>query len=561
MLPTAVPKAPNRSYMKAMGLTDQDLEKYIVGVAAAWNEAGPCNIHVLSLANHAKEGIRNRNGTPRVFTTPVVIDGVAMGTEGMKYSLVSRELIANTVESTVNAHSYDGFVALSGCDKTSPGMMMAMARLNLPSIVMYGGTTLPGYFHGKQIAVGDLFEAVGAYMNGKMSLAELKLMEDKAVPTAGSCGGLYTANTMAMMTEVLGLALPGSASPPAVDSAKEKYAYETGRTLMDLIETDLKPRDILTQESFYNAISVLMASGGSTNAVLHLLAIAHEANVKIDLDDFDRLSRKIPEIVNMKPSGEYVMADLDKIGGVPILMKILLEHGILNGEQLTVTGKTIAENLKDIRVANLNNVIYDYDKPLNPTGGIRILKGSLAPDGSVFKISASKVKYHKGPARVFDSEEETFKAIKARKIKAGDTVIIRYEGPKGGPGMREMLSVTSEIVGEGLGESVALVTDGRFSGATRGIMIGHVAPEAMDGGPIALVRDGDMIEIDGVNGKINILVSEDELERRKKEWKNRSQGIRQACFTSIQGSLHPLLWVPTLNKTYKYFLSIFNNHF
>jgi len=308
-------RAPNRSYMKAMGLTNDDLDKYIVGVAAAWNEAGPCNIHVLSLANNTKEGIRHNNGTPRLFATPVVIDGVAMGTEGMKYSLVSRELTANTVESTVNAHNYDGFAAISGCDKTSPGMMMAMARLNLPSIIMYGGTTLPGYFHGKEIAVGDLFEAVGSYLNGNMSLTELRLMEDNAVPTAGACGGLYTANTMAMMTEVLGLALPGSASPPAVDGAKIKYAYETGRTLMDLLESDLKPRDILTEESFYNAITVLMASGGSTNAVLHLLAIANEANIKLNLDDFDRISKKIPEIVNMKPSGEYVMADLDKIGG------------------------------------------------------------------------------------------------------------------------------------------------------------------------------------------------------------------------------------------------------
>ncbi len=512
-------RAPNRSYMKAMGLTNDDLDKYIVGVAAAWNEAGPCNIHVLSLANNTKEGIRHNNGTPRLFATPVVIDGVAMGTEGMKYSLVSRELTANTVESTVNAHNYDGFAAISGCDKTSPGMMMAMARLNLPSIVMYGGTTLPGYFHGKEIAVGDLFEAVGSYLNGNMSLTELRLMEDNAVPTAGACGGLYTANTMAMMTEVLGLALPGSASPPAVDGAKIKYAYETGRTLMDLLESDLKPRDILTEESFYNAITVLMASGGSTNAVLHLLAIANEANIKLNLDDFDRISKKIPEIVNMKPSGEYVMADLDKIGGVPVLMKILLDHGLLNGEQLTVTGKTIKENLKDIKVLNKNNIISDVEKPINISGGIRILKGNLATEGSVFKTSASKVKYHKGPAKVFDSEEESFKAIKDKKIESGDVVVIRYEGPKGGPGMREMLSVTSALIGEGLGNKVALITDGRFSGATRGIMVGHIAPEAMDGGSIAVVKNNDIIEIDGNNGKINLLIDDNELNKRLKEWK------------------------------------------
>ncbi len=512
-------RAPNRAYMKAMGLNDDDLKNYMVGVAAAWNEAGPCNIHVLSLANHTKEGIRSMDGTPRVFTTPVVIDGIAMGTEGMKYSLVSRELIANTVELTVNAHGYDGFAALSGCDKTSPGMMMAMARMNIPSIVMYSGTTLPGYYKGKRIAVGDLFEAVGAYMNNTMTLQDFKLMEDNAVPTAGSCGGLYTANTMAMMTEVLGLALPGSASPPAVDGAKQKFAYKTGETVMQLLETGLKPRDILTEESFYNAITVLMASGGSTNAVLHLLAIAHEAKLKLNLDDFDRISRKVPEIVNMKPSGEYVMADLNNIGGVPVLMKVLLDHGLIDGDQLTVTGKTIRENLKDIKIYTTGNVISEFDHPYKPDGGISILKGNLATEGGVFKTSASKVKYHKGPAKVFNSEEETFKAIKEKKIKAGDTVVIRYEGPKGGPGMREMLSVTSELIGEGLGDSVALITDGRFSGATRGIMIGHIAPEAMDGGAIAIVKDGDMIEIDGPNRKINLLVDQAEIEHRMKEWK------------------------------------------
>ncbi|MEM0139815.1 MAG: dihydroxy-acid dehydratase [Ferroplasma sp.] len=512
-------RAPNRSYMKAMGLDDNDLKNYMIGIAAAWNEAGPCNIHVLSLANHTKEGVRSKNGTPRIFTTPVVIDGIAMGTEGMKYSLVSRELIANTVELTVNAHGYDGFAALSGCDKTSPGMMMAMARMNIPSIVMYSGTTLPGTFHGKEIAVGDLFEAVGSYMNGTMTLQDFKLMENNAVPTAGACGGLYTANTMAMMTEILGLALPGSASPPAVDGAKQKFAYMTGEAVMNLIETGLKPRDILTAESFYNAITLLMASGGSTNAVLHLLAIAHEANIKLNLDDFDRISKKVPEIVNMKPSGEYVMADLDKIGGVPILMKVLMDHGLIDGDQLTVTGKTIKENLKDISIYKTGNVISDFDKPYKPDGGISILKGNLATEGSVFKSSASKVQYHKGPAKVFNSEEEAFSAIKNKKIKAGDTVVIRYEGPKGGPGMREMLSVTSELIGEGLGDSVALITDGRFSGATRGIMVGHIAPEAMVGGPIAIVRDGDIIEIDGPGRKISLLLGQKEIDNRLNNWK------------------------------------------
>lgn len=513
-------RAPNRAFMKAMGLSDNDLEKPIVGVAVAWNEAGPCNIHALSLSEHTKSGIESAGGTPRTFTAPVVIDGIAMGTEGMKYSLVSREMVANTVEMTVNAHGYDGFAALSGCDKTNPGMMMAMARMNIPSIVMYSGTTLPGTFFEREIAIGDVYEAVGAFSSSKMSLEDLKLMEDKAIPTAGACGGLYTANTMAMMTEALGLALPGSASPPAVDGRKSIFAHKTGQALMQLLEADLKPRDILKFESFENAISLLMASGGSTNAVLHLLGIAHEAGIKLTIDDFERIGRRIPEIVNMKPGGEYVMADLNRVGGVPVIMRKLLDAGLLNGDSMTVSGKTLSQNLSDIKIDPVSEkVVKNMDAAYQPTGGISILKGSLAPEGCVLKSSASKIKKHTGPARVFNSEDEAFKAVLDRKIKSGDVVVIRYEGPRGGPGMREMLAVTAAIVGQELGESVALVTDGRFSGATRGMMVGHVAPEAYVGGPMAIVRDGDRITIDTETGKIDLLLDNIEIESRLAEWK------------------------------------------
>ncbi len=514
-------RAPNRAFMKSMGLTDSDLENAIVGVAAAWNEAGPCNIHVLTLGEKAKEGIISAGGTPRMFTTPVVIDGIAMGTSGMRYSLISREIIANTVELTVNAHGYDGFVGLSGCDKTNPGMMMAMARLNIPSIAMYCGTTLPGSYHGKPVAIGDVYEAVGKYSSGNLSAGELKVMENCAIPTAGACAGLYTANTMAMIMEALGLALPGSSSPPAVDGSKTNFAFETGRRLMELVETDLKPRDILSHESFENAIAVLMASGGSTNPVLHLIAIASEAGLKLDLDEFDRIGARVPEIVNMKPSGEYVMADLDRIGGVPVLMKKLLDAGMLKKNAMTVTGKTIGENLSSfVPDGASQDIVHEVSHPIYRRGGIRILRGSLAPDGSVIKASASRVEKITGRAKVFDSEESAFEAVMKKNVREGDIVVIRYEGPRGGPGMREMLAVTAAIVGQGLGEKVGLVTDGRFSGATRGIMVGHVCPEAAVGGPIALVNDGDSITINVVQGKLDINVAEVEMSLRSKGWKS-----------------------------------------
>lgn len=514
-----VERTPNRAFLRAVGLSDNDLAKPIVGVAAAWSEAGPCNIHTLGLAQRAKEGVAAAGGTARVFATPLVIDGIAMGSEGMKYSLVSREIVANSVEMTVNAHGYDGFVGIFGCDKTGPGMMMAMARLNLPSIVVYAGTTLPGYFKGSKVAIGDVYEAVGAYSAGKIGLEDLFLLEKHAIPTVGSCGGLYTANTMASISEALGVALPGSASPPAVDSSRAEYSFESGRALMKLVELGIKPRDILTFEAFENAIAVLMAMGGSTNAVLHLLAIAHEASVKLSLDDFDRISKRVPEIVNMKPGGVYTMAELHEVGGVPLVMVKLLKAGLLNGDTLTVTGKTLKENLEGFKpVVERQGVVFGLDSPLYGFGGIRVLRGTLAPLGAVLKTSASKVRKHRGPARVFNREEDAFIAVVEGRIGPGDVVVIRYEGPKGGPGMREMLAVTAAIVGRGLGEQVALVTDGRFSGATRGLMVGHVAPEAFVGGPIALVEEGDEIVIDVDTGRLDLEVDETTLRRRREKW-------------------------------------------
>jgi dihydroxy-acid dehydratase len=516
---SGVERAPNRAFLKAVGLTDEDLEKPLLGVAVAWNEAGPCNIHTLSLAQETKRGIVEAGGTPRLFVTPVVIDGIAMGTEGMRYSLISRELTANTIELTVNAHGYDGFAALSGCDKTTPGMLMAMARLNIPSIIMYSGTTLPGNFKGKRVAIGDVYEAVGAYTAGSLSLDDLVYLENHAIPTAGACGGLYTANTMALITEALGVALPGSASPPAVDAERRKFAYLTGKTLLKLIENGIKPRDVLTFEAFENAITALMASGGSTNAVLHLLAVAHEAGVKLTLDDFERIGKKVPEIVDMKPAGRFTMADLYEVGGVPLILKKLLNAHLLHGNALTVTGKSLQENLREYQIPQLTQeIVRDVNDPIYPLGGIKILKGSLAPEGAVVKVSATKRKTHTGKAKVFDSEKQAFQAVLSKEVKPEEIVVIRYEGPKGAPGMPEMLSVTAAIVGEGLAESVSLVTDGRFSGATRGLMVGHVSPEAFVGGPIALVEDGDKIRIDTQLGFLDLLVDTNELERRRKIW-------------------------------------------
>ncbi|HXQ93355.1 MAG TPA: dihydroxy-acid dehydratase [Nitrososphaerales archaeon] len=511
--------APHRAYYKAMGLGDTDLTKPLIGVANTWNEATPCNVHLNLLANKASEGIVAAGGTPRQFVTIAVSDGIAMGTEGMKSSLVSREIIADSVELMIRAHEYDGFVGIAGCDKSLPGIMLAMSRLNRPSAFVYGGTIMPGVVDGKDVTIQDVFEAVGAFESGRISADDLKRVEDFSCPGAGSCGGLYTANTMACLSEALGLALPGSATPPAVDGRRAQMVFETGRVVLTAIEDDLKPRDILNFETFENAISVLQAIGGSTNAIMHLIALGRESGVKLTLDDFERIRKKVPHIADLRPGGKYVMADLDKVGGVPLILSKLMEKKMINENCITITGKSVRENVKAARFLKVQDVVRSVDNPIRKTGTDVILRGSLAPDGAVVKVAGlSRVKF-KGKAKVFDREELAFDAVSKRKISAGDIVVIRYEGPKGGPGMREMLQVTAAIVGEGLGQDVALVTDGRFSGATRGFMVGHICPEAMVGGPIGLVEEGDEIEIDADAQTINLIVPQKELARRKKEWK------------------------------------------
>ncbi len=515
-----VKNAPHRSYYKAMGLNDYDLTKPLIGIANTWNEATPCNVHLDALAKKAAEGVAVAGGTPREFVTIAVSDGIAMGTEGMKASLVSREVIADSVELMIRAHQYDGFVGIAGCDKSLPGMMIAMARLNVPSAFVYGGTIMPGVCNGKDVTIQDVFEAVGAYEAGKISMDDLKQVEDYSCPGAGSCAGLYTANTMASLSEALGIALPGSATPPAVDGRRAKIVYETGCTALRAVEKDLKPRDILTFEAFENAITVLQAIGGSTNAILHLLALSKEAGVKLALDDFERIRKKVPHIADLRPGGKYVMTDLDNVGGVPLIMKKLLESKMLHPNCLTVSGKTVKETLGAFKFPEKQDVVREIRTPINPHGTDVILRGTLAPEGAVVKVAGLDFFKFKGKARVFDREEDAFEAAaKKSKIRDGDVVVIRYEGPKGGPGMREMLAVTAALVGQGLGHKVALVTDGRFSGATRGFMVGHVSPEAAHGGPIALVKEGDEIEIDAEKGKIDLLVSPSELSKRKSVWK------------------------------------------
>jgi dihydroxy-acid dehydratase len=506
---------------KAMGLKDKDLNKPIIGISSTCNEATPCNIHLGKLAQFAKKGVSDVNCTPREFTTIAVSDGIAMGHEGMKASLVSREIIADSIEIMMRAHQYDGLVGISGCDKSLPGTLIGMSRLNLPSIFVYGGTIMPGNWHNKDVTIQDVYEAVGSFDAGKISIEELIQLENVACPSAGSCGGMYTANTMASVSEALGMSLPGSASPPAESEKRNEMCYETGKTIATLIENDISPKDIMTFEAFENAITIANALGGSTNAVLHLLAIAKEIGIKLILKDFERIRKRTPHIVNMRPGGLYVMLDLDKIGGVPIVLKTLLKNGLINGKTLTVTGKTMEQNLESF---NLNshideNILSPYEKPIEKEGTIKILKGSLAPQGAVVKIAGVKLTKFVGKAKVFETEENAFRAISKNRIVEGDVVVIRYEGPKGGPGMREMLAVTAALVGQGLGEKVSMVTDGRFSGATRGFMIGHVSPEAMVGGPISLVKDGDLIDIDVKKGIIDLLISKAEFKRREKKWK------------------------------------------
>jgi dihydroxy-acid dehydratase len=514
-------RAPHRAMYKAMGLKDKDLDKPIIGISSTCNEATPCNIHLGKLAQFAKKGVSDVNCTPREFTAIAVSDGIAMGHEGMKASLVSREIIADSIEIMMRAHQYDGLVGISGCDKSLPGTLIGMARLNLPSIFVYGGTIMPGNWHNKDVTIQDVYEAVGSFDAGKISMEELIQLENVACPSVGSCGGMYTANTMASVSEALGMSLPGSASPPAESEKRNEMCYETGKTIATLIENDITPKEVMTFEAFENAITIANALGGSTNVVLHLLAIAKEIGVKLILKDFERIRKRTPHIVNMRPGGLYVMVDLDKIGGVPIVLKTLLKNGLINGKTLTVTGKTMEQNLESFNLnSNVDkNILSPYEKPIEKEGTIKILKGSLAPQGAVVKIAGVKLAKFVGKAKVFETEENAFRAISKNRIVEGDVVVIRYEGPKGGPGMREMLAVTAALVGQGLGEKVSMVTDGRFSGATRGFMIGHVSPEAMVGGPISLVKDGDLIDIDVKKGIIDLLISKAEFKRREKKWK------------------------------------------
>ena len=534
-------RAPNRAMYKAMGLTDEDLGKPFIGVCHTGNEVTPCNIHLGRLAQKAKEGVRDAGATPREFSTIAVSDGIAMGHEGMKSSLVSREIIADSIELMIRAHQYDGLVGIAGCDKSLPGTMMAMARLNLPSVFVYGGTIMPGMFEGKQLTVVDVYEAVGAYDAGQLSLEGLKNIENYACPSAGSCGGMFTANTMASISEAIGLALPGSASPPAEDDRREKVCYDTGKAAGKLIELNIKPKDILSFEAFENAIIMLNAVGGSTNAILHLLAISNEVGIKLTYDDFERIRKKTPHLADMKPGGGHVMVDLDKIGGVPLVLKKLMEKNLLNSETITVTGKTLKQNIESFSIPTIEDqkVVKPVDSPINPIGTAVILKGTLAPEGAVVKIAGVKLSKFTGHAKVFDREEDAFDAVSKGEIEEGDVVVIRYEGPRGGPGMREMLAVTAAIVGQGLGEKVAMVTDGRFSGGTRGFMIGHVAPEAFVGGTIALIKNGDEISINIENNSVDLNVSAEELEKRKKEWTapkpNYSSGAL-AKYASLVGS-------------------------
>jgi len=512
-------RAPHRSYYYAMGLTEEDIKRPFVGVASCWNEAAPCNISLMRQAQSAKMGVTEGGGTPREFCTITVTDGIAMGHQGMKSSLVSREVIADSIELTMRGHCYDALVGIAGCDKSLPGMMMAMLRLNVPSVFMYGGSILPGRYKGHDVTVVDVFEGVGMYSAGKMSAAELHELECVACPSAGSCGGQFTANTMACVSEAIGLALPGSAGAPAPFESRDHYAVESGKAVMRLLSDGIRPRDICTRKAFENAAIIVAATGGSTNGALHLPAMANEVGIDFDLFDVAEIFRKTPYIADLKPGGKYVAKDVYDIGGIPQILKALLEGGILHGDCLTVTGKTMAQNLESVQFNRDQTVVYPVSNPISPTGGVVGLKGSLAPDGAIVKVAGTKMLKFRGPARCFDCEEDAFRAVEAREYKDGEVIVIRYEGPKGGPGMREMLSTTAALYGQGAGEKVALITDGRFSGGTRGLCIGHVGPEAAVGGPIALIKDGDIISIDAEKGTLDLEVREDELERRRKVWK------------------------------------------
>ena len=513
-------RAPARSMLRAVGMQDEDFKKPQIGIASSWNEITPCNMSLRRLAEKAKAGVFAAGGFPMTFNTISVSDGISMGHEGMRASLVSREIIADSVECVMHAERLDGSVTLAGCDKSLPGMLMAAARLDLANVFVYNGSIMPGNLNGKDLTIQDVFEGVGACALGKITESELGEIERAACPGEGACGGMFTANTMSSVAEALGMALPGSASAPAVDSRRDADAYAAGEAVVNLIRLGITARDIMTKKAFENAITIVMALGGSTNAILHLLAIAHEANVDLTIDDYNRIGDKTPHLADVKPFGRYVMNDLDKIGGVPVVMKALLDAGLIHGDEITVTGKTVAENLKDINPPDPDGkIIHAVNNPIHKTGGLVILKGSLAPDGAVIKAASIESPIFEGTAKVFDDEKFAMDAVTHGKIVKGDVVVIRYEGPKGGPGMREMLAVTAAIKGAGLGKDVMLITDGRFSGATAGFCIGHVAPEATDGGPIALAQTGDKIRLDLAGRRLDLLVDEAELKKRRASWK------------------------------------------
>ena len=517
-------RAPHRSYLYAMGLNEQQINQPLVGVASCWNEAAPCNISLMRQAQSVKRGVAAASGTPREFCTITVTDGIAMGHQGMKASLVSRECIADSVELTMRGHCYDGLVGLAGCDKSLPGMMMAMVRLNVPSVFIYGGSILPGTFKGRPVTVQDVFEAVGKHSVGDMSDADLHTLEMVACPSAGSCGAQFTANTMATVAEAIGLALPYSCGAPAPYEIRDTFCFTSGEKVMELIAHNIRPRDIVTLKALENAATVVAASGGSTNAALHLPAIAHECGIKFDLFDVAEIFKRTPYIADLKPGGKYVAKDLFEVGGIPLLMKTLLDHGFMHGDCMTVTGRTMAENMASVNWNPDQDVIYPANRPITKTGGVVGLRGNLAPDGAIVKVAGMKNLTFTGPAHCFDSEEECFAAVSTKKYKEGEVLVIRYEGPRGGPGMREMLSTTAALYGQGMGEKMALITDGRFSGATRGFCVGHVGPEAQLGGPIGLLRDGDLITLDAVNGTLSCNVSEAEFATRRKSWKPKDHG-------------------------------------
>ena len=532
-------RAPHRSFYYAMGMDEKDINRPFVGVVSCWNEAAPCNIALMRQSQAVKRGVSAAHGTPREFCTITVTDGIAMGHEGMKSSLVSREVIADSVELTMRGHCYDALVGLAGCDKSLPGIMMAMLRLNVPAIFLYGGSILPGRFKDKDVTVVDVFEAVGKHAANTMDETELHALESVACPGAGACGGQFTANTMACVAEAMGIALPASSGPPAVYESRDAYCEAAGREIMNLVAANLRPRDIVTREALENAAVVVAATGGSTNAGLHLPAIAHEAGIEFDLLDVAAVFRRTPYIADLKPGGRYVARDMHEAGGVPMLMRTLLDHGHLNGDCMTVTGRTLAENLENMTFDPDQKVMRPADKPIAPTGGVVGLRGTLAPDGAIVKVAGLKNLRFRGPARVFEREEDAFAAVQSGQVAEGSVIVIRYEGPRGGPGMREMLSTTSLIYGLGLGEKIALITDGRFSGATRGFCVGHVGPEAAAGGPIALLRNGDMIEIDAAEGRIDMELEDEEIKRRKQEMITPETSFASGCLWKYAQTVGP----------------------